>query len=210
MRLAPATLAVAVALLVLGGCSVVATPPPPPTEEEAQRYYDSMLERTWIGTGLSGLLDQPQVAAVDRVPSEEWRQVLSDCMEGKGLSLPGFVWDPQSGYQLVDDGTSPTAARIDSTMRLAFYMCLAANPPEVIDEEAFLTPAQLDYVYDYYVRWIVPCLAQNGWQLRNAPSREEFLLLEGNWSPYNSIEVDDVGDFETSEELCGPSRPPLR
>jgi hypothetical protein len=195
----------ALAVLALTGC--VVSPPAPPTEEDAQRYYNAMLEKTWVGTGLSGLMDRPRVTAAEPVPARRWTLALVDCMTEKGFVLEGFARNPDSGYRLV--GAAPLLSQTASDGQLAFYMCLAANPPSEIEDQGFLSVPQLDYVYDYYLTWVVPCLAQHGWNLRSAPTREEFIELEGNWSPYTAIEVDDVGDFETSAELCGASRPPL-
>ena len=202
-------LLVAVTVVVtLPGCTLAVTPPPPPTANEAQQYYSAMLDKTWISTGLSGVMDRPTVAAPSPVPEDEWSQVLSRCMSGKGFALQGFEWNPRSGY-LLADAPADDPAQTSSDGQLAFYMCLAANPPAEIHDPYFLSPAQLDYVYDYYADWVVPCLAQHGWALRNAPTREEFAELAGYWTPYDSIEVSDVGEFETSTDLCGPSRPPL-
>ena len=193
--------------LGLAGCATV--PPGEPTDEDVQRYYGVMLDKTWIGTGLSGVMDRPKVSASAPVSLNEWTQALALCMDAKDFQLLAFGGNPDSGYTL-GDAVPLNPPQTASDGQLAFYMCLAANPPAEIEDGHFLSLAQLNYVYDYYVSWIVPCLAQNGWALHNAPSRNEFIELEGAWSPYESIIVDDVGDFQTSEELCGPSRPPLR
>lgn len=194
--------------LGLSGCSLAAAPPPAPTADEAQQYYSAMLDKTWISTGLSGVMDRPRVEESEPVPEDEWSDVLVHCMSGKGFALQGFEWNPRSGY-LLADAPSEDESQTSSDAQLAFYMCLAANPPEQIHDPYFLSPAQLDYVYDYYATWLIPCLAHHGWELRNAPTREEFADLAGYWSPYDSIIVDDVGDFEESANRCGPSRPAL-
>lgn len=198
----------AIALLGLTGCSLAATPPPPPTSDEAQQYYSDMLDATWISTGLSGVMDRPTVAVTTLVPEDQWQDVLVRCMSGKGFALQEIRWTPRSGY-LLADAPPDDPARTASDGQLAFYMCLAANPPATINDGYFLSPAQLDYVYDYYVSWVVPCLTDHGWDLRNAPTREQFVALQGYWSPYDSMKVADVGDFEVGADLCGPSRPPL-
>ncbi len=201
------TLVGLIVLLGLAGCATI-PPAAPPTDKDVERYYGVMLDKTWIGTGLSGVMDRPTVSAAAPAPLSDWSQLLYVCMDAKGFQLLDFGGNPVSGYTL--GGTvalDPPKTASDS--QLAFYMCLAANPPSEIQDGHFLSLAQLNYVYDYYMTWVVPCLAHNGWALRNAPSRDEFIELEGAWSPYESIIVRDVGDFQTSEGLCGPSRPSL-
>jgi len=51
-----------------------------------------------------------------------------------------------------------------------------------------LSLTQLDALYDYYERWLVPCLAAHGGGVVEIPSREEFVDggdgAPGWWNPY--------------------------
>ena len=196
-------LTAAALLLALAGCTLEPLPAPP-TSEDAARHYEMMLDRTWQTTGLSGLMDRPTVEAADPVPQDEWITAVFSCMTEEGYAFPGFGSERGSGFLL-----SAEATETPSEVQLAFYLCLAANPPEMPVNGRLLSSAQLNYIYDYYVRWIVPCLVLNGYEVRTAVSREEFIALEGEWSPYEAIIPADVSDFETSVERCGPTRPPL-
>ena len=73
-----------------------------------------------------------------------------------------------------------------------------------------LTDDQLNYIYDYYKKTLVPCMIMNGFTPTTAPTRTEFLALAGQWSPYYSVDV-GLGpvQYEQVERVCGPERPEL-
>jgi hypothetical protein len=196
-----AWLSVGALLSGLSGCFLVSTPPPPPTGAEGAEQYSTMLERSWQSTGLSGLLDRPVVTSAAPIPVDGWPTVIIACMLEHGHDTTEFELKADGGFQL----TAP----VSSDVQLDFYLCLAQNPSSGVEGNVILTRAQLDYIYDYYASWLVPCIEHNGHIVREAPSREEFVAREGDWSPYDSFSVQDVSDFAALEELCGPGRPSL-
>lgn len=204
---ASASLAAVALLLALAGCAA-APLPAPPTAEDAARHYELMLDRTWQTTGLSGLMDRPAVEAADPLPPDQWVKVLFNCMAESGYTLTGITSGAGSGFELANEGTE-APLRSDSALQLAFYTCLAAHPAEAPFDRQLLSGEQLDYIYDFYARWTVPCLLLNGYQMGTAISREEFIAREGDWTPFEALIPFDVSDFDTSVELCGPLRPPL-
>lgn len=203
-RRTPVALLSATALLVgLTGC-FVATPPPPPTGEEAYEQYEMMLDRSWQSTGLAGLLDRPAVTSVAPVALDGWAEVIRRCMLSRGRDAGDFELDVERGFALT--------ATVTSDVRFDFYLCLAENPASSIGDSALLSRAQLDYIYDYYVEWLVPCLQHGGYEVSGAPTRDEFIDAEGAWSPYDEVTVADVADradFAIVRDRCGPERPSL-
>jgi hypothetical protein len=49
-----------------------------------------------------------------------------------------------------------------------------------------LNAAQLDYLYDYYLESLIPCLEVNGIHIRTVQTRKQFLDRAGGWNPYVS------------------------
>ena len=68
---------------------------------------------------------------------------------------------------------------------------------------------ELNYVYNYYARWTVPCLTDHGYKLRRMLSREQFVAVSGQWVPYWELPIHSAADHERVTGLCGPDRPPL-
>lgn len=194
-----------VIVAVIGLCGCVAVPPPGPSESEMAAVRQHSLEQTWARTGLPG--SPPAVEAGPVLARDVWGQAVYDCVAQQGFELQGFEWSSDSGAALVN-GSGGTVD--DSEMQRAFYECIAANPQVFDERDMVLTDAQLDYIYDYYLKSLVPCMVINGFTPSTAPTRQEFLALAGQWSPYYSV---DVGlspiQFEQIEQTCGPERPQL-
>jgi hypothetical protein len=193
---ASAITAVVVAL-VLSGC--VAHPPPPATDEQLAEYTQHVLDQTWQSTGLEGTVDRPQVDAAQPAPMGDWLNSLSTCMKDVNDGSFTFEFNSDEGYVL-SGGDAPTTVTL--------YTCIAANPLDYRrDGGGFLTDAQLEYIYDYYADWLVPCMVNHGYTMTDAPSRDDFVASQGFWSPYVAT-ANDVTATEL-EPLCGPERPQL-
>lgn len=192
-----------VGVLALAGC--VAAPPPGASESEISALQERSLEQTWERTGLDG--DPPAVEPGPAVASDAWGQTVYDCVLQQGFVLRGFEWSPDHGASLGADSGNDVD---DPGLQRAFYECIAANPRAIDEHTIALTDAQLDYIYDYYLKSLVPCMVLNGFTPSTAPTREEFLAIRGQWSPYYSV---DVGlssiQFDQIEQTCGPERPQL-
>ena len=199
MRAQPAAIALA-ALLLLAGC--VATPPPGPSADEVEAFNERMLDLTWKGTGLSG--ERPVVNRTEALVMNEWIDATFACMSQSGIGDFSLSYGPDQGYALFgSDGGGVSAAD-----QLAFYECAAARSVLVTDE--LLSNAQLDYIYDYYLRSLVPCMVMNGFRPTMAPTRIEFHAIAGQWSPYYSVDVGLSGvQYEQIESVCGAERPEL-
>ena len=201
-------LSVAALLVVLTGCSTV-SPPPPQTDRQAEVLYAAMLDRSWISTGLSERMPRPEIAAESPLSVETWPQAIVECMAEEGFSQVEFHWEPLRGYYL--DRVRDIESSVLDNAEVRFFVCVSRHPIDVRDEELLLTRAQLDYLYDYYQRSVVPCLRVNGVELSSVQSREEFAAGQGSWSPYHELtpELRTSPDYERLVQLCGTERPSL-
>jgi len=197
--------AIVAAALALSAC--VAVPPPGPTAEQVADYNDDILRATWITTGLSEVFPRPEVTQGDTLDIDDWLITMSECMTANGYAEYAMGYNPRTGFVLYgpSGGGLATAA-----MQLSFYRCAAAHPVEVVSNHQLLSPAQIDYVYDYYQQWVVPCLIAEGVMVRDPPTRQGFHEVYGQWSPYggvhNSIGGSEVDDLQ---RICGADRPAL-
>lgn len=194
--------AVALVALSLSGC--VAEPPPGPSPDAISAHRAEILEKTWANTGLTGEAPtaETQVASTEM----EWIEAISGCLAEGGVMASGWSFGSDEGYALLEQSgggvDDPAAQRV-------FYVCVAtyAAPNET---DAVLSDAQLNYIYDYYVSTLVPCMIMNGFTPTTAPTRVEFLALAGQWNPYYSVDV-GLGpvQYEQIERICGAERPEL-
>jgi hypothetical protein len=195
--------AVIAAAFVLSGC--VAVPPPGPSESEIAAVQQNALVQTWARTGLPG--SPPLVEPGPALDIDAWGQAVFECVTRQGFELQSFEWSTDDGAALIADSGG---AVDDPAMQRAFYECIAANPREFDERDMVLTDAQLDYIYDYYLKSLVPCMVLNGFTPSTAPTRVEFLAIAGQWSPYYSVDVGiSTVQYEQLEQTCGPERPQL-
>jgi len=112
----------------------------------------------------------------------------------------------------------PTVVPMDD-MEQSRNGCMAAN--QISDEEClvtfiytpedigYLSSSELDYVYDYYVSELVPCLALQRLSLGFAPTRAEFSSAGWiSWDPYTELGADlPPSRTEAIFEACPPYPP---
>lgn len=170
------SIAIAVAALLLAGCS--ATPVVEPltglSEMEEQLYAQSFALR-WSGIEVP---DAPDVEVVAYVPSAGWGTAVSGCMNAAGYA----------DYAATGAGMS-YPSRQDDAETLALYTCIGRYPVQA-DFSAYANKAQLEYLYDYFRDSLIPCLAAEGYIVPGtAPSREQFteFTVQPRWNPYNAL-----------------------
>ena len=199
MRIAVAV----VGVLALAGCVVV--PPPGPTDAAVAEYNAVMLDKSWANTGLDGAVQRPAAGSGAPLPRLEWFDATFACMANSGIGGLSVGYTSADGYTLYGNN-GPTD--FEPNQQLAFYRCAAEHP--VNPEAELLTDDQLNYIYDYYLQALVPCMVLNGFPPSTAPTRVEFFALAGQWSPYYSVDVGLSGiQYEEIEQTCGPERPQL-
>jgi hypothetical protein len=116
------------------------------------------------------------------VSDAERQVILQACTTAAGFST--FTADPIENQTL-------TQSERDGAIKyqVAESVCAAKNPPDP-SKYSLMGKEQRSYLYDYYVRWLLPCLESSGYRLADAPSRKTFIgdwLKPGWWSPYDSI-----------------------
>jgi hypothetical protein len=168
--------AVAVAALLLAGCTVA------PVEEpltglnlHEEQLYAQSFALQWSGIEVP---DAPTVPVVAYVPSAGWGTVVAGCMNAAGYA----------DYAATRSGlTYPS--RGDDAETLALYTCIGRYPVQA-DFSAYANKQQLEFLYDYFRDWLVPCLAAEGYPVPGtAPTREVFteFTVQPRWNPYNAL-----------------------
>ena len=168
-----AALAVA---LVLCGCATVKAPTPGLSAAEEAVLRAQSLELNWATTGLPPEMRPPEVP-VEVVSREEWSNKFVACMSDAGFDNYTAVTD---GFQRYGDAESDGE-------RIANFVCEASYTVPA-EQYGYLNPAQQEYVYDYFVEVLVPCLQDRGVEPRGLPTREQFLNNGWSWNPYEYVE----------------------
>jgi hypothetical protein len=188
--------AVACALL-LGGCTASRPLPPGPDAEELRRYAEALSQQYWDGTGLGDTVARPEVAVVRFVRADDWSRVIASCMTAAGYE----------GYQAAGRGLESVAPLSgDSPAEtVAMYTCLSQYPYDPA-ASGLVGARQLDLVYDYYARFLVPCLAVRGYDVGEVPTRKAFVENGGigAWTPYWGVRETDQAAFRRLELECPP------
>ena len=192
---------VAVAAIVLSvtGCVSVREVPPPISDADVQAHLQERVDAAWRNTGLEGTVERPEADPASY--AEDYRLRLNDqnfhnCMQDAGIT--------QWGTQDRDGGplfTSGSGGVPSPEEQLTFYTCYAASPTDFVWVQ--FSEAELDYLYDYYQEWVVPCLLSEGYAIALAPTRDQF-TPESLWLPYYWVTDTPTGSFElglSQEEL---------
>lgn len=173
-----------VILLALTGCTSHVAPPPY-TDAERAAFLEARLDAAWENTDLDGVVDRPDLAAGigDRFAAENW-QSLSDCMFETGLTGWGFG-ESNGGPVFLGNNNDP----LPPDIQLAAYTCFAQYPVTNSFRNILLTEDQKLYLYEYYKRWVVPCLGMHGYEFHRdfVPTERSFTENVGDWNPYYAI-----------------------
>ena len=200
----PFVLAAAVAsVLVLPGLLVGAfrfeqSAPSGPGDARLDQAVRTELDRQWRLSGLEGIVVRPDYVAVPILNERDRRREIVECMRRAGVARWGY--DESEG--LFIEGGRPSASD-----QLAFYWCFAAYPTvDLVSDE------QRDFIYDYYQRWLIPCLESRGYDVMNAPSREAFVGADRrlpDWSPYRALErfPPTFAALDALRGTCAPTVP---
>lgn len=185
--------------MLLSGCTQH-VPPPPFTDAELEAQYHELVDAAWDNTQLEGTSVRP--AVVGDVALKMGRYNILDFHEclGDGGAL---TWQMSStnGAPVFMTSSGATAAPGDA---LRAYACLAEYPITNDMVKVRLTKAQKEYLYDYYSRWVVPCLSGLGYELVDVPTRDTFLRSIVEWNPYSSVPNDDgLIDLAMLAQQCG-------
>lgn len=206
-RRTPASIVVAagtVLALGLSACTVSSSdrlPPPtlsdltPLSEEEA---YEQ--QRTSAIEGFETMhpgVPVPAIEFVRFVTPEEWAAVTAECMTAAGFTAT--VSD--------DGGVEYGGIPVDQAVALdlASLECRLQHPMDP-RYSAPLSAYQIQYLYEYYVYDLVPCLEDEGFDIDEAPSFQvyaETYDTEEMWTPYSRIAIDGrASDWDALNVRC--------
>jgi hypothetical protein len=193
----------ALVVLAVSGCSATTAPPQALSDAELDDRVRAELDRQWAFTGLDGVVPRPEPAVEIVGTDGAASQGFWECMSAAGFESWGFSGDAGLTLSLAD-GSAPAPS---PDQQLAFYSCNARFP--MIDT---LTVDQLNFIYDYYQRWLIPCLADAGYPVGVAPSRREFTTetpqFGWRWRPYAAIaDVPGETRYVALQRECKPTLP---
>ena len=205
-----AVTAAAVAAVVLGGCGTEVQKPAGPTDAEVAAYHEAVREGTWQAARLakSGRTPPVVVEAIE-VPVELWDEAIRECMADAGFDAIEYysTGSPEDGYTLLDRSGQAFKSR---KARLAWYGCIATIQYDPVEFGELVSEAQLEYIYDYFARWTLPCLTLHG-QTVTMPPRESFVEDSAYrwWSPMWNVQTDTEEEYNVLLDACGPESPSL-
>jgi hypothetical protein len=180
MRTAAASAMVLAASLLVCGCSLVGESIPEPTEAELAELNEQVRDLQWQILQFSPDSPRPTVEFESYVDPDAADEVYTECMVQAGYP----DWQASSVGAF---GGPPTMER------LALYTCVSRFPLHPGTWGLYSTD-QRDAIYDYYRDSLVQCLESSGLDVRDAPTRDEFLTASlFGWTPYSY-------DFGNSDE----------
>jgi hypothetical protein len=154
-------LAILLAVLALSGCATEL--PAAADAGDVTAFLRRQLDVEWKDTGLDDA-QRPDVSRVRFISNSEFTAVMSEC-----------TIETTPGYRQVLSNAKTIA-------RLVYYVCEARYPVDP-GEYVVLSTAQIDYIYDYYRRWTIPCIRAHGYDPGGIPDRKQFRLFNGLWNP---------------------------
>ncbi len=191
------------AVVVLSGCTARELPAGP-TEADVAKYYEAVADAHWAGLGLGAGVERPETPSIQFSTQEDWAASVARCMNDAGFDF----YSAQGGALTVTGDLSGPTDTVEE--KVAGYVCQLSYQPEAVDGQ-ILSRAQLDYVYDYYLRFLIPCLGSRGERVADIPDRASFVAESGigPWNPYWAVMTDSQDAFEESRAQCPPMPPGL-
>jgi hypothetical protein len=152
----------------------------------------------WTASGLDGVVERPVIDA--DVSIAQWNPAMDECMSQ--LDEESYGWSDSDGFML-GSGERGTDAQ-----QLIFYECFARFPAVTV-----FSSEQREYIFDYYLTSLLPCLGLHGHPATVVPSRQSFVAgtdtFDGSWlwSPYSAMTElpDDMAVYDTLLRDCPPT-----
>ncbi|MEO8095115.1 MAG: hypothetical protein ABI632_09290 [Pseudolysinimonas sp.] len=143
-------------------------------------------------------VDRPTVQRLGYITPAAAADFYSRCIAARGF-------DTDYVYKVgLEVGLEPS---LQIAADLAYYTCVAEYPVDPL-AKGYLSFDQLNYVYDYYLDRLAPCLRSLGYLQPAAPARADFLVGSFNgksWNPYAEVRVPaDNPTWRLIDERCPP------
>jgi hypothetical protein len=204
--MASARAAIAIVLgasFAVTGCATQLPPPSGLTENEIAAFEKSQADQFWKSAQLPADTPRPitKIVRYLHLEAADWGTTMVACMKAAGFA--DYVADSGGGMRFV--GTLPQSA---TDRKLAMYVCQTEYPYDPVDYQV-LSAQQRDYLYSYFVRWLVPCLELRGYNVLTPPTRADFVSSapSGGWNPYVGLRFPtDPAEMARLSDEC-PSTP---
>lgn len=198
-----AALAAVLALGVLAGCA--AQPDPVIDARQRAGIRAQLAGQAWQRSGLAEAqgddVERPDVDPGPVVADHVWPSAISECMAQAGYAVE--VRGTDVSYL---SGPGDTLAAFE----LSRYEC-QVRTPRVGAVAVYLTVAQRGEIYDYYTRFVVPCLQLAGARTTTPPERGQFVdrFFAYEWHPFDAVWSTTPGDAHAAEleQQCPPVPP---
>lgn len=195
-------------LTLLLGCTDAETVDrlPPPTEadlpsvDSEDAYAESRDELTTMITMRHPDAELPTPARVRFILPEEWATTMQACLADQGFQ--STVSD-DGGLEYEGIPTEQAVA-----LDVANYSCSLQYP---VDPRytAKLSAYQLEFLYEYYVLDLVPCLEGEGISVPEPPTFQKFRdtwETEDAWTPYSFVDPGSQSEWNELNKTC-PQNP---
>lgn len=184
-----------VVLALLSGCATAYPSTVPAALVEAERQR--ILDLSWQNLGLAEPAPRPTPSVTPLAEDADWVAAWGDCVSSSGTDPQGWGFGSDTGFDFRGQRD------YDDRTLLAFYTCAASLPLVPFAAEELRTPAQVDYLYDYYQSWLVPCLETHGYHVSAVPTNEQFVNGAASWSPLDEITLLDLVSAGSLLRNCG-------
>jgi len=202
MGMRSALLAVTASVALLGGCASAAPLPEPMSQAEAQQRIDESNRLRWDAMFPGELM--PTVEPVAYLePGASWTEI-TDCL--RDAAVEGVSFNTDDSWSRAVAGS----AELEHAVDVARFVCQLTYPLDLSDPAklGFRTDEQLEWIWNYNQKRLVPCLLQLGY--RTVPQPEEYVKGSNSWwMPYYEMSPVPASDAEWAriDLRCPP--PPL-
>jgi hypothetical protein len=142
------------------------------TEDDCQNYRDQIaLSLEWEGSS-------DEIPDIVRwIRPDEFFDVFAECIESQGFEAEIDRVHSMAGAVAVGPEQEAAATHADT-------MCMAMYPTMPGREHADLSDQTKRILYDYVVEELVPCLADQGWDVGEVPSYEVYWDRQDSTDPW--------------------------
>lgn len=176
-------------------------------QREQDVDWDSIRDRRIAEEGRrlleEGLVETlPEAEFVRYIEPDDYAEVYVECLNEQGFPAKA------TGKSAFEIGEIPEDQ--SKSLNEAMYRCEVMYPVHPRYAQP-LTDKQLNILYDYLTTELVSCLASEGYEVADAPSREVFVSryrARSPWHPYDSVVGLSESQMNRLREIC-PPEPPL-